>query len=508
MHGQRVHAGGVLANSRSLSEAKPPDRASLEVRRVKKPAVVCLASRHIDFPTRDTVSSITTRVCRRAHCFAMRRRTPLVVTVVTALCAGWIAPAIGANWAADIDYLASQLPQRHPDPFQHVTQAEFNASLAAIKSESATLSDVGVAIRIQEAIATLRDAHTELDTRMPPLSFYPLRLYAFQDGLYVTRTSAASSAACGTRLLAVNGIAAEEVFHRVSAVISAENDAWLLARVPSQMVRAEVLEAVGIASVGAATFSFESTSGARFDLPLYPIEGREAGRVLDDPFIADGLPLYMQHSDLYYWYDWDPGRGVLYLQYNVCADDPSKKFESVAREMSAIVASGAVETFVIDLRNNGGGSSEVLQPLIDAIPQTPQLQGRVFAIIGRRTFSSAMLNAVELRDAGAVLVGENSGGKPNSFGEVRWLLLPNSGLKFYYSTRFIHAVDGEVSTLEPSIGVGLTSDAFFARRDPVLEAILNRTNVSALSFSAASVAPPARRRAASSQPQRAPHVCF
>jgi C-terminal processing protease CtpA/Prc len=105
----------------------------------------------------------------------------------------------------------------------------------------------------------------------------------------------------------------------------------------------------------------------------------------------------------------------------------------------------------------------------------PQLEGRVYAIIGRQTFSSGMLNAVQLRDAGAILVGEETGGKPNSYGEVRSLQLPNSGLSVYYSTKFIQASATTGDSLMPAILVPLSSDDFFARRDPVLDAIVERT---------------------------------
>lgn len=434
------------------------------------------------------------------------RPAPLVVAVLLSASRVHAAtpirsPHANGGWDTDIDFIASELPKRHPDPFTYVTAAEFNAQLNAIKAKTASLSNAAVAIEIQKAIASLRDAHTEIDTRVGPMTFFPLRLYDFEDGLFVTRTNAESRAACGTRLVAINGIPAAEVFDRVAPVVSAENREWLRARVPFQMVRAEVLASAGVTGESGPTrFTFESSPGARFDLTLNTVSGAAAGDVLDKPYAGADLPLYLQHPELNYWYTWDANRGLLYLKYNVCADDPRNRFENVAREMYAIVREGHVAAFVIDLRNNTGGSDAVLRPLIDALPATPQLVGRVYAIIGRDTFSSAMLNAIQLRAAGARLAGENTGGKPNSFGEVRSMPLPVSGLTVYYSTRFIHAVDEDVSTLQPDLAVALTSADFFARRDPVLDAILQRTAPLPLQAAASS-----RRRAVSPvAPRRCP----
>lgn len=406
-----------------------------------------------------------------------------------------VAPAAESVWSGDIDYLAAELPRRHPDPFRHVSAAEFNADLMAVKARAASISSAEVAIELQEAVAKLRDAHTEVDTRVAPMSFFPLRLCAFDDGIFVTRTNDESRGACGARLTAIDGMPVSEVFERVSRVVSAENDAWLRARVPASMVRAEVLASLGVTGGGStARFTFESSPGVPFDLNLGTIAPAAAGEILGKPYAGTDLPLYLQHAELNYWYSWDPEQRLLYLKYNVCADDPSRTFESVARELYAIVKQENVGAFVIDLRNNTGGSDAVLRPLIDAIPATPELKGRVFAIIGRETFSSAMLNAVQLRAAGAVLVGESTGGKPNSFGEVATMKLPSTGLPVYYSTRFIQAMDQEVSTLEPDVRVTFTSADFFARRDPVLASVLARMAAPSLA--------PQRRRAVPPAPPR------
>src|SRR5690606_36730387 len=81
------------------------------------------------------------------------------------------------------------------------------------------------------------------------------------------------------------------------------------------------------------------------------------------------------------------------------------------------------ERVIIDLRHNGGGRSALMAPLIDGLRQRAvgRRHGRLFCLIGNRTSSSAALNALQLRRAtAAVLVGEPTGQKPNSFGEMRW----------------------------------------------------------------------------------------
>ena len=94
-------------------------------------------------------------------------------------------------------------------------------------------------------------------------------------------------------------------------------------------------------------------------------------------------------------------------------------------------------------------------------------------IIGRRTFSSAILNAIELkRRLGAILVGEPTGGAPSHHGEVLTFTLPRSGFTVQYSTKYHQNPDFEGDAVTPDLPVAATYADFLALRDPVLEAII------------------------------------
>lgn len=172
------------------------------------------------------------------------------------------------QWRSDIDSLGTELPKRHPNAFAHTTRSEFLAWLEGVKAEAGDASDGELAIRMQQAVALLRDAHTFVDTRVAPMTWFPLRFDRFGDAIHVTRTNAASRGACAARLVAVDGIDAAEVYARVSGFVSAENGQWLAALVPGEMTRAEMLHAAGVTLASdRARFTFER-SGVRFDVDL------------------------------------------------------------------------------------------------------------------------------------------------------------------------------------------------------------------------------------------------
>src|ERR1044071_8026113 len=308
-----------------------------------------------------------------------------------------------AQWRADIDYLASELPKRHPNPFHDTTQAAFNAQLAALKAKVDGMSDVDVALALQQAVASLDDAHTEVDTRIGANLYFPLRFDVFDDGIFVVKTAPELGAARRATL------------------------------VPGEMGRQ--------AQASTAIFGAINASSE--------------------------WPLHLQKGSQNYWFTWDAARGLLYIKYNLCSDS-APSFASMVRDVFAIADAQTVQRFVVDLRNNPGGNSQVVQPLIDALRARPAWRGRLYAIINRRTISSGLLAALDLRNAGAVLAGEPTGGKPNSYGDQRSFQLPNSRLTVFHSTKYFDLVPGDPPALAPDIAVTITSNDFFARRDPVL----------------------------------------
>jgi hypothetical protein len=91
------------------------------------------------------------------------------------------------------------------------------------------------------------------------------------------------------------------------------------------------------------------------------------------------------------------------------------------------------------------------------------------------TFSAAANFATDLEGSTSVIfAGEPMGGSPNLYGDTRPVDLEATGQTLYMATRYWErsTPDDERLTIEPDISVDLSSEDYFAGRDPVLEAIL------------------------------------
>src|SRR5262249_54160941 len=159
-----------------------------------------------------------------------------------------------------------------------------------------------------------------------------------------------------------------------------------------------------------------------FVVRLRPVSVKEEIKLIR-PFDSPPAktPLYLRNPDEYYWYEYLADSKTLYFHYRRCAEMPERPFDRFAMALLRFMNENPVERMVIDLRLNGGGNSFILMPFINALSRRRDVNqtGRLFVLIGRGTFSSAYLNALRLKlTTKAILVGEPTGQKPNSYGEI------------------------------------------------------------------------------------------
>lgn len=68
----------------------------------------------------------------------------------------------GIDWAADLDYLAKELPAKHCNLFAKYDKDKFEAAICTIKASAPKAGDLATALKTQQLIAKLGDSHTML----------------------------------------------------------------------------------------------------------------------------------------------------------------------------------------------------------------------------------------------------------------------------------------------------------------------------------------------------------
>ncbi len=167
---------------------------------------------------------------------------------------------------------------------------------------------------------------------------------------------------------------------------------------------------------------------------------------------------------------------MVYCQINGIGNDASESFEKFCGRLFEAVEQPEIDGLVLDLRHNGGGNTFVNVPLLEGIIRCGKLQqpGKLFLIIGRRTFSAAQNTTSDLeRRTKAILVGEPTGSNPNFIGESVGIALPCSGWVISLSDLWWQhsmAMDYRVWT-HSELYAPPTAELFRQHRDPAMEAI-------------------------------------
>ncbi len=402
------------------------------------------------------------------------------------------AAARAAHWRQDLDYFAQHFsngrctpaeifhspltalqPCHQADFAKLYRPADFFKEISAIKESVDSLSDPQIVLRLAKLVAAGHVGHTYVV--VPPLKLgfrpIPLAFHWYADGLAVVSTTPPYAAALGARVLRIGPITAEQALAAVAPYVSYENQTWLRVMSPSYLQKMQVLREIGaVNSDNAVEFQLAKPNREPFTISVKPREPDQKDLSMFDEVHIPPM-LYRKNLKTSYWYEYLPDRKALYIQYNICENDPKKPMSDFARELFAFADVRAVARAIVDLRLNGGGDSRVIGPLKSG------LRARnypVFVLIGDGTFSSAQDNAIEMRrELHATLVGEPTGERPNGYGEVRRLTLPNSGVHIQYSTEYFHLMkDADPDALYPDINVPRTLADTLAGRDAALEAAL------------------------------------
>jgi uncharacterized protein (TIGR03437 family) len=383
-----------------------------------------------------------------------------------------------ARWRQDLDTLTTQLPALHPNLFFQTPRSEFFRAATELSSAIPDLSDAEVMVGLARIAALPGDGHTNLSLTQRNSTFrlLPLQLRWFEDGLFVIAAGQSYTRALGRKVIQIGDRPLGEAYQAVAGIVSHENDIWVREQSPNYLVNADILRALKIApSAESVRFVLEDLSGSRFTLDVASLDPGGSTKGVAAPDANTGfIPFYRQQTNQNYWFTYIESSRTLYFAYNVCAEQPGLPFAQFNDQLWAVFDAQPVARFIIDLRNNTGGNSSVLDPfLVSGAARIARFHDvKPVVIIGRRTFSAAISNVIAMQQGPVTLVGEPSGGSPNSYTEAKTLTLPNSRLIVSYSTKLRSFPGYPAGSLLPDVVAQIYSSDWFARHDPFLAASL------------------------------------
>ncbi len=407
-------------------------------------------------------------------------------------------------WGQDLDALVQRF-LRADRSFSTGERARFVEEIEALRKELPKLDDPHIIMRIASAVSLARNAHTRLYLvrNRTEVRRLPIRVWWFDDGLYVVRTTPEYRKLLGCRIDDLAGTGTRHARDIVAAG-AAGNPSWRDYKSAYFLTSPEALYGFGIAPElerveiglsGCGEAPFRATvaplplvkksapTEAWWDLsPLHVDPDRQWVHVLDG---MKTLPLYLRDPERYYWFEFLPESGILYFHYNRASDMGEEKTKAFGERLLAELAARPVKALVVDLRFNTGGNEalgrDLMRQLHERTPNIPR-----YIVTGRATFSAGMSQVALWKSLGNVkLIGEPIGEELDYWSEGGNIILPNSGLYAHfangahsYSERGCpdetYCYDLSVPTLAPDVPLTASWEEYRAGRDVVMETVLRR----------------------------------
>lgn len=383
---------------------------------------------------------------------------------------------------------------RHKNLFFSVPADEFNRQLDQLGAALPLPSDLATALRLQEIVVGFGDDHTAVE--WTPLAasgpMLPLALHWFTDGWRILVADEAHASLLGAKVVAIGGVPMAEVEHRLARLLSRDNPWLVKQRLPNILPFASLLQHLGLAEATRVVLTCEEKSGRITDTPVSFVAAKDAASLKRSRYQPPTPPYSTANQRPVLKTKLFAEDGIFYIHYNRCegrelaerlgyppqraAQLPSlvDEFAKTFAEIKAALRSGQAAKVVFDVQYNPGGASDFGTHFAQELATIRELHepSRVFVIVGRRTFSSAIINAMDFKQLlGAIVVGEPTSGTPNHFGEVRHFTLPSSGLRVGYSTKRFGDPTGVFAPLQPDVPAAMSFADYAAGRDAALEAV-------------------------------------
>lgn len=371
-----------------------------------------------------------------------------------------------------------------------ISKEVFKTAVKALSDRVPALTDAQMMIEIMKLMRTLGDGHTGLLS--PPQQqewalALPLQFYFFKEGLFIIASDPKYKDLLGAQVMKLGGHTIDEVMTSLDPLISRDNELWPKQIGAYHLRSLPLLNALGLVSdTKKAELSIRDATGKDRVVTVETDGEHPTGKIWNE-FPADWVtyaqslgtpvPLYLKNTKSNYWFEYLPDTRMVYFQYNRVRNDEQEPLAQFAERLFKFIDEHEVEKLVIDMRWNNGGNTFLSQPLLYGLIRSNKINqpGKLFVIIGRRTFSAAQNTTTFFeRHTKAIFVGEPTGSSPNFVGEETPFMLPYSKVVVNVSDLFWQSawpMDYRTWTA-PQIYTPPTFAAYRLNRDSALEAIL------------------------------------
>lgn len=354
------------------------------------------------------------------------------------------------RWQEDIEYYSEQLKSKHIQAFHTLPESDFDSMVHALKFDLPSLSEAAIETRLMKITSAIGDGHTSYFMMSGPHKHYPLRFKFFEEKLMIIASTIEYEHLIGSELISINDLTVPELYELIGDYLPGVDNKY------SQQIRFEfyltlekLLRGLQTVEKDQAAKFVTQTHGLYTTTEISPVSMRTFSGI---------KPIFKMVAPTKKWVDID----LHGIELGIINDDTAyfrfanyPLFEDVIEKCASlqdILKASEVTKLIVDFRGNGGGNfysglafSACLQPLA----QFNWLSGTAI-LTDAHTYSAAMTNTIQFKQIfNAVVIGEPTGGDPNTFSESYRFELPNAKRKLSLSIRYYSFLEAESDAVYP-----------------------------------------------------------
>lgn len=364
---------------------------------------------------------------------------------------------------ADIDCAMQDLRKTHP-AFQNGIPMEVEQEYQNVMTQLQAAETIDVALvkqKLQQILSVLGDGHT--------CSYTVFQQYHYLKDIYPRSQE-------NWQLVQVNGMTLEQLLEEYNSLYCYEVESWGIHMLKQDLSTLEGLTFLKIPMENGIDYTYESPQGLQETVTYYAEDYvtyeeymalNQISESEDTPFVS---------------YSIDEDRSLALLTLTSC--QYNEVYRNCLKEMFTEVQEKGIQHVAVDIRDNGGGNSLVVNEFIRYL-ETESYQvetsvwrlgcfrlplgrgtvqnkkytdltfsGDVYVLTSVGSFSSAMMFAEYMKDNQlGTIIGEAPGNTPSGYGDISVFRLPNTGLFMQVSTKEFYRADTDTQELlvEPDI---------------------------------------------------------
>ncbi|MCL2540182.1 MAG: hypothetical protein FWE53_01965 [Firmicutes bacterium] len=346
--------------------------------------------------------------------------------------------------------------RKEMDRFRYISLADFSKKY---KDEWFAFNNQTTELQFEAAMrrtfALLKDAHTYFGRASIGEEILDCKFVAFDNEIYVFSNNDRKDY---VKVEKINGFPINKITDELEKLISYEVEPWRIASTNLILGRAKTYKLINMANETGDSIIVEGLNKANETTKIQVgIRNSNAKAQANNNY----KPYEFHFSE----------GGKLYVGYHKCQSYEDYPFEEFVENIKAAVGNQVLKGVILDVRQNGGGNSEVIKPLITYLKSYKLNSENTVVLGGNNTYSAGIWAVASFKDSfGATLIGESLGQPAEKYGDTS-MTHETEGFTYKMSEKFFDLSKsfGTGGIINPDIVVKRTLEDYVNFHDKQLQ---------------------------------------